>query len=45
MQAERDVHEGITKALAGAMPADLLIEQSVFLPAEPGELGENVEFF
>jgi hypothetical protein len=45
MQAERDVHEGIAKALAGAMPADFLIEQSEFLLAEPGELGENVEFF
>jgi hypothetical protein len=31
--------------LAGAMPVDLLIEQSEFLPVEPDELGENVEFF
>jgi methyl-accepting chemotaxis protein len=37
MQAERDVHAGVTKAVAGAAPGAV--------GAEAEELGENVEFF
>ena len=40
MQAERDVHEGVAKAVAGAAPA---AEKP--LPQEGEEMGENVEFF
>jgi hypothetical protein len=45
MQAERDVHEGITKAMVGVMPIDVLGAQSELLPLVPDDLGENVEFF
>jgi methyl-accepting chemotaxis protein len=45
MQAERDVHEGITNAIVGVMPVDVLVERSQFLPLTPDDLGENVEFF
>jgi hypothetical protein len=45
MQAERDVHEGATKALDGAVPADLMEETTEFPPVESDELGDNVEFF
>lgn len=45
MQAERDVHEGITRAPVGATPAAVPVEQLEFPPKEAGELGENVEFF
>ena len=44
MQAERDVHEGITKAAAGPAHVAVLIEQPQLPPEEP-ELGDNVEFF
>jgi hypothetical protein len=46
MQAERDVHEGVTKAVVGATPVApvaVLAEQSPAKEAE--EMGENVEFF
>jgi hypothetical protein len=43
MQAERDVHEGVTKAVVGAAPVAVLAEQSP--PKEAEEMGENVEFF
>jgi methyl-accepting chemotaxis protein len=45
MQAERDVHEGVAKAVAGPAPAAAQVEQSEFPPKAAEELGENVEFF
>jgi hypothetical protein len=45
MQAERDVHEGITRALGEAVPIDVLSDPSEFPPIESNELGDNVEFF
>jgi hypothetical protein len=45
MQAERDVHEGVTKAVVGTAPVAVRAEQSEFPPEEAAELGENVEFF
>ena len=45
MQAERDVHEGVTKAVAGAAPVAVLAEQSGSPPKEADEFGENVELF
>jgi methyl-accepting chemotaxis protein len=45
MQAERDVHEGITKAAVGAAHVAARAEQSEFPPKKAEELGENVEFF
>src|ERR1039457_4186052 len=45
MQAERDVHEGVTKAVVGAAHAAVRAEQSEFPPKKADELGENVEFF
>jgi hypothetical protein len=41
MQAEREVHEGITRA--AHMP--VLAERQNFPPGEGDELGDNVEFF
>ena len=45
MQSERDVHEGMTSAVAGAAPVAVQAEQSEFPPEAAGELGENIEFF
>jgi hypothetical protein len=48
MQAERDVHEGIAKAVAVAAPAAVqtaLLESPHEEAGEAAELGENVEFF
>jgi len=45
MQAERDVHEGVAKAMAGASNAAAPAPPSAFPSAEAAELGENVEFF
>jgi hypothetical protein len=45
MQAERDVHQGITRAAVGATPVAVPVEQLEFPPKGAGELGENVEFF
>ena len=45
MQAEREVHAGVAKLVAGAGPFDARAELSEFPPKEAAELGENVEFF
>jgi hypothetical protein len=45
MQAERDVHEGVARAMAGAASAAAPAPPSAFPPGEAAELGENVEFF
>jgi hypothetical protein len=52
MQAERDVHEGATRAAAWAAPlavpaepVAVLAERSESPPKEAGEFGENVELF
>ena len=45
MQSERDVHESVTKALAGTAPAAGLLQQTQAVSVEADGLGENVEFF
>ena len=45
MHAERYVHEGVTKAMVGAVPVAAQTEQSEFPPKGAEELGDNVEFF
>jgi len=45
MQAERDVHEGVTKAVARPASVAVQAEQSEFPLKAAEELGENVEFF
>ncbi len=45
MQAERDVHEGIARVVAGAAHVTVRTEEAEVSPKEAEELGENVEFF
>ena len=45
MQAEREVHEGITRTAAGATHVAVPAERQNFPPGEADELGDNVEFF
>jgi methyl-accepting chemotaxis protein len=45
MQAERDVHQGITGVVAGVAPAAAPAEPPEVPSGEAGEMGENVEFF
>lgn len=41
MQAELDVHQGVTRAVTGAAP----VEEQHSPPGEVDELGDNIEFF
>jgi hypothetical protein len=45
MQAERDVHEGIIKAVTGTAPDTAPVDGQNSPPGETDELGDNVEFF
>jgi methyl-accepting chemotaxis protein len=45
MQAERDVHESLTRAAAGEAPVAAPAEASGPPPQPADELGDNVEFF
>ena len=45
MQAERDVHEGVARAVSGMAPEAVPAESQNSLPGEADELGDNVEFF
>ena len=45
MQAERDVHEGITRTLVEAVPMGMLSDLSECPSVEADELGDNVDFF
>ena len=45
MQAEVDVHEGITKAATGVARVAATVESQKASPGEADELGDNVEFF
>lgn len=45
MQAERDVHEGVTGGVSGTPPISLPAESRNSPPGEADELGDNVEFF
>jgi hypothetical protein len=45
MQAERDVHEGVTKTVVGSAPVAIEVEQAAFPPRAAEETAENVEFF
>jgi hypothetical protein len=45
MQAERDVHEGVTRAVTGAAPVSAPADWQNSTPGEADQLGDNVEFF
>jgi len=45
MQAERDVHEGVTKGLVRAAPEAVQVQQTESPPNPAGEPGGDVEFF
>ena len=45
MQAEREVHRDVTRALAGEVPTAERADPLESTPQEAGEVGESVEFF